>query len=321
MIKRISLTDLDVLGIKYDYLFNGFRIVGDCKTGKNISDISRLFWLKGVKDYFGADEAYYIHSNVKNHTKNITPKLGLRVLDEKSLSELEKNLNIIHYFLPLSDISEYEKVSNQWNIKIPRGTKLNENQLLFKKIYTYLSYSYWYIEQYRNLLNVIENFSSISSLLDPRNDKHVLLAFTGLERFAHSMLEAASYVFSQGSDNVPRDFRTYIYGGPLSLREKETFFKLMRELTKTNEQLDPPFIVDLYELMGRMVRNPMGAFDILRHIQAIYLWCVHLRNDKLLPLDNDQQNTAAIVLTRDLAKTFCKITGLNADLFRSINAL
>src|ERR1700754_1109618 len=66
-LKRKSLTDLDVLGIKYDELFTPFRVVGDCKSGRNVSDASRMFWLKGVNDYFGADQAYYIHSIINNH--------------------------------------------------------------------------------------------------------------------------------------------------------------------------------------------------------------------------------------------------------------
>jgi hypothetical protein len=66
-LKRRSLTDLDVLGIKFDRLFNRTCVVGDCKSGRNVSDANRLFWLRGVKDYFGADLAYYLRPNVDSH--------------------------------------------------------------------------------------------------------------------------------------------------------------------------------------------------------------------------------------------------------------
>ena len=52
-VKRYSLTDLDVLGIRYDHLFTRLVVVGDCKSGKNVSDISRLFWIKGVSEILG----------------------------------------------------------------------------------------------------------------------------------------------------------------------------------------------------------------------------------------------------------------------------
>lgn len=320
-VKRRSLTDLDVLGIKYDRLFTPFRVVGDCKTGKRISDANRLFWLKGVKNYFGADQAYFIHPVVKNHTRGIAPKLGLRVLDERALSDLEDKLGAMRFFLPLVDVALHEEVAGLWGINVPKGAKPTEEQLRFKNVYSYLSYSYWYMEKYRNLLNIIESFAKISSLLDAQNEAHIFLAYTGLERFIHSLLETASFVLAQGGTNIPRDARSYIFGGPLALKEKENFFQLLRSLTKSNEQLDPPYLQDVIELLGRMVRNPDGACDVLRHIYAIHLWCVHLKNDNLQPLNEEKENTPAIVLVRDAANTFSKITGMKEAIYSAIFSL
>ena len=317
-VKRISLTDLDVLGYKYDSLFAHSLVVGDCRTGKNFSDVNRLFWLKGVSEYFGADQAYFIHPVVKSHTRGIAPKLGLRVIDESSLIDLEKNLDVSKFPLPVADTSTHQNITNLWGIDVAKGDKPTQQQSKLKEVYSYLSYSYWYIERHRNIFSIIEHFANIAQLLDPRDSAHLLLAYTGLERFAHSLLEAASFVFAQGTTNVPRDTRSYIYGGPLALKEKEAFFQLLRRLTGSFEQLDPPYLQDIIELLGRMVRNPNGACDILRHINAIYIWCVHLKNATLLPLNSNRENTAAIVLARDAAKTFAKTTGLREELYSAI---
>lgn len=321
LVKRRSLTDLDVLGIKYDKLFTPFRVVGDCKSGKNISDVNRLFWLRGIKDYFGADQAYFIHPTVGSHTRGIAPKLGVRILDEDALSSAENNLDVANFALPLADGSVYEAIIKLWGIDVPEGAKPTEQQLEFKKVYSFLSYSYWYIEQHRNILSLIGHFINVASLLDSQNKRHVLLAYTGLERFVHSLLEAANFVLIQGGTNILRDTRSYIYGGALSLKEKEDFFRLLRTLTNSHEQLDPPYLSNVIELLGRMVRNPSGACDILRHISAIYLWCVHLGNNTLLLLDGREENTAAIVLARDAAQTFSKITGIKETMFEKILAL
>lgn len=320
-VKRRSLTDLDVLGVKYDKLFTPFRVVGDCKSGKNVSDVNRLFWLKGIKDYFGADQAYFIHTTVKGHTRGIAPKLGVRILDDQALLSTEKSLDVTNFALPLADKSIHENIAALWGIYVPKGAKPTDQQLEFKKVYSYLSYSYWYIEQNRNILNIIDHFAVIAHLLDINDERHVLLAYTGLERFIHSLLEAASFVFTQGGTNIPRDTRSYIFGGALALKEKEEFFRLLRDLTQSNEKLDPPYLQDVIELLGRMTRNPGGACDVLRHISAIYLWCVHLGNDTLLSLDDKGENTAAIVLTRDAAQTFAKITGIKVSMFDRILAL
>lgn len=317
VIKRTSLTDLDVLGVKFDHLFTPFRVVGDCKSGRNVSDVNRLFWLKGVKDYFGADQAYFIHPTIKSHTRGIAPKLALRILDEEALSSIETNLQVSNLTIPLSDIPLNQQIEELWGIKVAKGTKPSNEQLELKKVYSYLSYSYWYIDQHRNLLSLIGHFSSIAHMLTEQNPAHILLAYVGLERFAHSLLEAISYIFSQGGNSIPRDTRTYIYGGTLELKEKETFFQLLRNLTHTNEQLDPAYLNDIIELIGRMSKNPGGASDILRHLMAIYMWCVTLGNKNLLKL-GETENTAAIVLTRDAAKTFAKVTGIRESLFNAI---
>ncbi|MGA2322675.1 MAG: hypothetical protein ABSG22_02390 [Sedimentisphaerales bacterium] len=319
--KRSSLTDLDVLGVKYDKLFSTSKVVGDCKSGKNVSDANRLFWLKGIKDYFGADQAYLLRPIVNSHARAMAPKLGLRVIDDDTLDAMEKNLAIIDYPLPLVDEHIQEEIQAKWGVIIPKGQKPSEDQLQLKEVYAYLSYSYWYIEQNRNLLNILNHFSKVASLLTPKNEAHVLLSYIGLERFVHSLLETTSYILAQGTTNIPRDFRNYIYGGPLSLREKENFFQLLRKLTSSNEQLDPPYLSEVIELTGRIIRNPAGGAEIIRHIQAIYLWCVHLKNTALPPLDREKENTAAIVLSRDAAKIFTTITGLNSLLFSAIDSL
>ena len=157
--------------------------------------------------------------------------------------------------------------------------------------------------------------------MDIKNPRHILLAYRGLEQFVHSLLETIAYIFSQGSRSIPNDARKYIYGGNLELKDKEQFFKLLRSLTKSNEHLDPVYLPDIIELIGRMIHNPNGASDILRHVSAAYLWCVQLKNDGLVPLDGHEENTAALVLARDAANTFCKASGIPYALFERLSTL
>lgn len=319
-LKRRSLTDLDVLGIKYDILFTPSYVVGDCKSGKNVSDVNRLFWLMGVKKYFGADQAYLIHSNIESHARGIAPKLGLRVLDEEALSILENSISVKTLNLPIADTSIQVNLQKLWGINVPKGTKPTNQQLLLKEVYSYLSYSYWYLEKFRNLFNLLEYFKKIASILTENDPSNLLLAYSGLERFTHSLLETASYVSSQGATNIPRDVKNYLFGGVLALREKENFFRLLRNLTKSNEQLEPAYFQEVIELLGRIIRNPYGAVDILRFLEAVYLWKVYLNNQLPLSIGDDIPNTATVVLARDVANTFSKITGLRNAIFSAIDA-
>lgn len=320
-LKRVSLTDLDVLGIRYDNLFARSVVVADCKTGRNLSETSRLFWLRGVSDYFGADHAYLIHPDVSSHARGIAPRLRLRLLDEVSLGSLEDSLRVKETPLPWDDHGTHQAVMDLWGIDVAKGSKPTNQPLQLKKVYSYLSYSYWYLSQHRNVLSTVEHFRGIAAILVANDPRAVLLAYNGLQRFTHGLLEAAAFVAAQGYNNILREARSYIFGGTMNLREKEQFFTLLRSLTRSNEQLDPPYLQDVVELLGRLLRNPNGACDVLRQIDAIYLWRVHMQKSDAPPVPNVKDSTASIVLARDSAITFSKITGMPAALYSAITSL
>lgn len=320
-VKRRSLTDVDVFGVKYDQLFTPHKVVGDCKTGKGVSDVNRLFWLRGVMAYFGADQAYFLRGKIDSHARAIAPKMGLHVLSEPELAALEKKTGADSYVLPLADIGIHQQISQAWGLRLPATQKPTQEDLAIKGVYSYLSYSYWYVEPFRNLLLLLGSFARIAQHLDPADPRHTLLAHVGAERFAYSLLDVAAHVQAQGASDIPKYSRVYLYGGPLALKDKEQFFGLLSRVTGKQEALDPPFMPDVLELVGRLVRNPGGASEVLRHLAAVYLWCAHLGNPYLPPLGPGGENTAAIVLAKDVASTFTKATGISEALFQAMWAL
>ena len=162
--RRRPLTDLDVLGIKFDQFLIPHRIVGDCKTGKLVSDIGRIFWLKGVLDFFGADLGYYLRPQVDGHARAVGQKMGLRTLDLSELTALEKTIEVDSVAIPLADIKIYLDIEDLWGINVPKGKKPPEDQLALKKVYSYLSYKYWSTEFHRNLLTLVDKFHDIAHL-------------------------------------------------------------------------------------------------------------------------------------------------------------
>jgi len=221
----------------------------------------------------------------------------------------------------LADIGFYQSVRDLWGVQVPPGTKITDEQVRLKKVYSYLSYTYWYIESYRNLLTLVGHFESIAELLDPVNERHVLLAYTGAERFAHCLLEAAQHVLSMGATDIPQYGRIYLYGGALALKDKERFFGLLRKATGFEEKLDPPWLANVTELLGRMLYHPSGAADVLRHLEAVFLWRVRLGNTALPELTSGVNNTAALVLAKDTAITFAKAAGIPERLFSGMTNL
>lgn len=319
--RRQSLTDLDVLGIRFDGLFNRDVVVADCKTAKRLSDVSRLFWLRGVMDYFGADEGYYLRPTIAGHAKAVAPKMGLRVLDQQGLAELENRLEVNRLKLPVADIAVHQAIDDLWGIVVAKDAAPTEDQLRLKNVYAYLSYSYWYIDAHRNLMTLVSNFQEVADLLEPTDPRHLLMCYVGVQRFAHCLLDVAAHVQAQGGDDIPRLARMYLFGGPLALKEKERLFQLLNKVSGTDNRLDPPFLPDVLEALGRLLRNPRGASNTLRHLEALYLWNVHLGNKDLIQIGDAGSTTAAVVLAKDIAKTFAKASGIPDAMFGHISHL
>jgi|GEM_PF-1776438 len=319
--KRSDLTDLDVLGIKYDPLLNSHRLACDCKTGKNLSDANRLFWLRGVCDYFKADLGYFLRTKVDSHARAMAPKLGLRVLDENELYNLEKDYKVDDLVIPFTDYKFYLHRQSLWGINVPKGITPSKEELEFKNVYSYLSYLYWFFEPHKNLFNLISRFNRISDLLRNTNPRDVLLAYTGLERFALCLLEMGSYIHTRGLSDVKMNARIYLYGGFMELREREELFKLLRQSTPIQENLDPPYLQDTLEVTNRMLHNPQAASKVLPYLEAIYSWCVQLKNKDLESVFNGKVEVGTIVLVRDMCINFCQCTGLKEDIFSELFSL
>ena len=310
-LKRKPLTDLDVLGIKYDATFTPQVVVGDCKSGKNVSDVSRLFWLRGVMDYFGAGQAYFLHPTLHSHARAIAPKMGIRVLDEKELAHLEASTDAGSLWLPLADADVQTRINDLWGILPPGGDRsLTADELALKGVYAHLSYSYWYMERHRTLLHLVTQFEAIARFMDPSDPRHVLLAHSGASRFALTLLDLCDKVLAQGGTDVPHLLRTYLYGGPHGLKDKEKFFTILRDATNSAEQLDPPWLANAIELVGRMIRHPRGASDVLRHLEAAYICCGLNKSMAMPPLDPAIDAAPALSMTKDVALTFCSVTGI-----------
>lgn len=89
------ITNIDVYSELIQKDFSVERSIADCKLGNNIKIFERLFWLGGVKEYFGTNQAYLIKKNISSKAKLFMPKLDIIGVDDITLGELEKIYHII----------------------------------------------------------------------------------------------------------------------------------------------------------------------------------------------------------------------------------
>jgi hypothetical protein len=76
-----EFTDLDVLSIGFSPSGKPHLTLADCKTARARA-VERMFWLRGVSEFFVADEAFIVRSNaVPAAARTLSMRLGVGVYE------------------------------------------------------------------------------------------------------------------------------------------------------------------------------------------------------------------------------------------------
>ena len=97
-ISWIHFLFLDIVAIRYDFLFSPQKIIIDCKEGQSVE---YLFALKGVQEYLEIDEIYYARPKIDKSISAAAAEIGIKVLDEGGLEKAEEFLGIKNQDLEL----------------------------------------------------------------------------------------------------------------------------------------------------------------------------------------------------------------------------
>lgn len=319
-LKKWTLTDIDVLGIKFENDLSSKTVIVDCKGGEESSP-NRIFWLRGVMDFFGADEGYFIKERIHEHGRSIAPRLRIRTIDSAGLEKLEQQLSLDKIKINLLDERKFTETQSLWGILVPKSEKATENQLKVKKVYQYLKYFYWFIEEYRNIQNIIDRFQMIANILTPSEKRDKYLVYVGLIRFSLSLLKAANIIVSKNILEVPAQFKQYVFGGPFFLKEREHFIEMLSKISDKKIALEPPYFKDLLETINRLVKHPQFAKHIPRYLEAVML--EHLLGSKtsLQEIFGNDYSVDSIVLSKQIGEFFVKAAGLNTTFLSDLMSL
>ncbi len=318
--RRWDVTDIDVLGVKFDSDLSIRTVVVDCKSGQESSP-NRLFWLRGLMDFFGADEGYFVKSFVHEHGRLVAPKLGIRTFDEGELATLEEMVGSKDVRVQVGDRPAYDRLHSLWGVAIPRGASPTEEQLALKRVYQYLNYRYWFVDEHRNVLNVVDALARLQQPLVVDDPRHRLLALVALSRFTVSLLRVARSAASQHVSDVPGQARAYVFGGATALRERQRFFELLNEVAPKKQTLEPAYFPDLVEVVNRLVRSARFARSIPRLLDAVIIEEVMGPDPK--PAEEvlgAEWSLDALVLAKRVSDVFVSATGLDARIFQRLVA-
>jgi hypothetical protein len=265
-----EFTDLDVLGVFVAPDLRVHKAIVDCKSTGRSRSTERLFWVRGVADFFSADDAYMVRRlGVAAAARQLAGRLKIAVLTEADLTALQA-----HYPDGVGvDEGSVDFLFDPLAISRHRGF-LSQMRKELEPLRDYQQYSFWVFEPFRNVQQLVAHLGQVSSVLDPQDRTHRALFFDAAWLYALTLAHAAHYVRRTSVTDVATSLQEYLFGGQLGLREKRQAAEILgQNAGRTQLDVDqvvlPPYYPRLLELVTRMLRRPGVVITVLRYAEWI----------------------------------------------------
>ena len=326
--KRIDITDIDVLGIRWDEDFTPDRVVCECKSGSKAKPLDRSFWLRGVMHYFGARKGYLLVKESGMIPGNVGARMGVTVIDRNLLTDLEKRYEIENEYWIGSCNPEID-------FNIPSFRKMLREPV--RRQLNYILYGYWRDPEYYQIKRLITTGKTLSGKFQPSIDAYRWLAFECINLFAISVLGFCNKLFVTEPRRIPEETSTELFGGFLSRTERQgilsSALRLMRSyIEKTYQEkfplrlehinLNPDYFDKLVDLLARLMSRPNES-KLLPSFLDLFCYGFLYKNKKPSKeeLEYYTGNHDVYLLTKlakNVVEFYLESTSLNRDVFEPI---
>lgn len=267
-----ELSDLDCVGFSVGGDFSVRLLIADCKSGGKVSPASRLFWLAGVRDFFGADRAYAVMSrDIPDGARQQAADLRLDALGEADRQILE---NVHWPFAPVAPFFEIEGA-----VKLQSFARGLDKRL--DRLVRFRDHEYWHLPPERRTQRLIGALREAGPSLDSSQRAHAVLVVDLVFLLTLSLLGACRYVSSISLSNPRRALLQYLLGGAELARAREKSLNVLTSTLKglgehgvevPNEileqmSIEPVYFDALAETVTRMLRRPRDAQRLLRYLE------------------------------------------------------
>ena len=165
-----EITDLDAYGTYIHKDFSVKRIWADCKSGK-AKPLERISWIKGIRTSVKIDDVIFVKSGVRINTKQFARRNGILVLDNDTISKLEKDF----------DITENDwRGSWDYNTQYGNINKLKKivayNGRDLKNIAQFIESNYWVFDYYARIKKCITGLKQLYDFheLAKEDEKYII---------------------------------------------------------------------------------------------------------------------------------------------------
>lgn len=270
--QRVSLskkliTDIDVLGLYPDVTGNLNLILGDCKTLKGQSPITRSLWIRGLMDYLNADKGIIILSkNIEKEHQLTSSFLNIQLLSENDFENYSKRTaNYLNSFE--SALSYVENWDLFFNIekKFPTLNILSN----FSKA------EFWNESQSNNRLrNALFILKNNRGELNPSNNLHLTILLNHFSLFAIALNDIITKIFSRyliptSEKEFDADLKAIIWGTIDNYQYLNDLRKKFINSSIQESDLTLPDWKAFIELIRLFLENPMAVNSLPLYLKEI----------------------------------------------------
>lgn len=317
-------TDIDVLGITFDFDLNPHVTICDCKSGRT-STPNRIFWLSGVMKYFGANRGFFARSRVmESKYIDLANKLEIQPLSINQISELEEShkIDATHYF------GSFNRDNFKREKEIFKKLRSSESQL-----YDYIRIGYWADPVSQQIVSLMSYASKIKEFTQVNEKEKLFLQMYVLTLLSISILKFSRTILIIPKEHREEQIKERLLGGRFESYERrkllEGFYDFMREeiklkydrkypITKKDflSHFYPTYTKYLVDLIQRICLNPKSAVNIPQILDLITYEAVlndkNLNREDIPNLCNNNAFYALVKPTKDVI-TFGERSGILSE--------
>jgi hypothetical protein len=257
--------ELDVLGVSVTSEGQTRYSIADCRNTGNAA--SRLFWLAGIRDLFGAEDVYAVRDrNISQETRQVASRLKVTALTAEEVLSLEGLMSAEPEMRPVRVLFEPRFLAAV-------GTRLTELDPKLDALLKYRQFGYWIDDEYRPLLRLVDALRSVRTSLDA-TPVHAGLVMDVAWLYVLSISKAIRELRRAHVADVNLGLSEILAGGAALQRQKRELADILDSLKDSKQipgrvkiSVNPPYFGPLLELVMRLLRRGEMLTDILRVLE------------------------------------------------------
>lgn len=295
--RRETVSDIDVLAIKYDFDLRNTTVIIECKSGEQEA-LNHLLKLDGICRLRNATYGVLVQNRIPSNSREVASQLGHTTWDQSEILSLLKSTGIWKQGLEDQLIDVFIQ-----RAELQKGASRE-----FPKFSKFLNTDYWLAPEFRNIQSIVTGLAQLKSSYNDKIDVHRFLVDQAALLFMVSSIKATHSILQNYVMFPQERLKDYLFGGARERKEREVLFDKINQHMGEKTTFLPAYFDSYTELILRYVSTPFFAKDVP------FIWSQFINrqfNGQRSMVESVSLNAdpVALKLTRDAIRFLTKILG------------